>query len=84
VGRLELPSYDLLGTVAAAYAEAHDFDRAVETESRAIELSKSWKLSNYFGSPPWPGNIERLVAVYSRCNEEWQKRVGQGAAGAWD
>jgi protocatechuate 3,4-dioxygenase beta subunit/beta-lactamase regulating signal transducer with metallopeptidase domain len=44
----ETPSADLLDTLAAAYAESGDFDRAIKTEREAIQQAKQEKRSDSF------------------------------------
>jgi hypothetical protein len=50
----------LLDTLAAAYAESGEFDRAKETAQRAITLARS------AGRSEWAQDIETRLALYNR------------------
>lgn len=50
----------LLDTLAAAYAESGEFDRALETAARALDLARS------AGRADWAAEIEGRIALYRR------------------
>ena len=56
----EKPSADVLDTLAAAYAEAGQFDRAIETENKAIKLA--------------PGNLREELQKYLKLFEDHKPR----------